>query len=80
LGQSMGALTLSLRNLDDTDQETTKPATLADLRLWHDRLTPNLPATAEPTAVKAAAPKQEPEVSVIRTLRGRYTGRVVVAH
>ena len=80
LGQSMGSLTLSLRNLDDTDQEATKPATLADLQLWHDRKTPSTTPTAEATdKKKEAETKVAPEVTMIRTMRGRYSGKVMVA-
>ncbi len=78
LGQSMGALTLSLRNLEDNDETVTKPATLADIKTWAQQVT----AVVQPKVEeKKEEPKEEkaPVVFEIRTLRGKHAGRVMVS-
>ncbi len=90
LGQNLGTLTLSLRNLTDSAQSTTDPATLATLLHLRPTLPPALggflgvnpfgqtalkPPTAESKEPKE--PKEPKPTWTIRTLRGSTPGEVI---
>jgi len=68
LAQNKGTLHLSLRNLQDSLAADTRPATLADLRLYHEKPKEVAPALAPPP----------PEPLQIRTLRGGHDGAVYI--
>lgn len=71
LGMNKGVLHLSLRNPEDTDEASTAPATMAQLRFHQE--TPN--EGSGEVAPTAAAPTRTTE---IRTLRGTARGVVRV--
>jgi Flp pilus assembly protein CpaB len=70
MGQNAGTLHLSLRNPEDKVETTTRPATLAELKL-----------TRPPAPVMKEQPRQEvapqpPSPAVILTLHGTVPGAV----
>ena len=82
LGQNLGTLTLSLRNLSDAAQTTTEPATLATLLHLKPKGTPTfaMPGGANPLVQSALKPAVADPLPTwtIRTLRGTHPGEVVV--
>jgi pilus assembly protein CpaB len=79
LGQSVGQLTLALRNPEDAGDTGPQLATLADIRGYRDKpvkevIVQEPVAVAEPHWGKA----KEPEVCQIVTLRGNQRGLVLV--
>jgi pilus assembly protein CpaB len=82
LGQSLGQLTLSLRNLEDKAEVTTGPATLAMLRPHQERAASNSPVANAfekllPTANGSSRP--QPRITTIHTLRGNQPGEIQFA-
>lgn len=77
LGQNMGILTLSLRNPSDTDQATTQPATLNELR-YMQRGVAKRPDELPAISLGPPPKEDEPQIFEIRTLRGNSVGRVRV--
>jgi Flp pilus assembly protein CpaB len=87
LGQNLGQLTLSLRNLDDKSETSAEPATLAMLR--SRSASKSLPSIGSLLGLfkraeamtdhdgGPARPQHRPTVT-IRTLRGVQSGEVVV--
>jgi pilus assembly protein CpaB len=77
LGQTMGQLTLSLRNPEDNVDAKTQPATLASIRFKQEK--PPAPDKDKVVEKPAPPPKEkEPEVWQIVTLRGNQRGSVPV--
>ncbi len=81
LGQSVGQLTLSLRNPEDGDEARTRPATLAQIRFRQDKPVTEPPAGQSPSSL-AAQHGEPPETLQILTLRGSSRGlvRIVSRH
>src|SRR4029453_10243059 len=90
LGQSLGMLSLSLRNPNDRDEPASTPATIADIRFGPTKpiaqsKLPNLLSSVSP-ALRATLPsatkpelKSETATTSILTLRGQTWGAVRVA-
>jgi len=76
LGQSVGTLTLSLRNPQDSEDAAPRPATLADIR-FHQEL-PS-PGSVPGEEGSPAAEPSKPTTFGIVTLRGAHRGQVNVA-
>jgi pilus assembly protein CpaB len=76
LGQSVGTLTLSLRNPQDSEDAFPRPATLADIRFHQEEPSPgSLPSEdGSPTA----QPSKTTTYGIV-TLRGAHRGQVNVA-
>jgi len=70
LAQNKGTLHLSLRNLQDSQAADTRPATLADLRLYEEK--------PKEVARAPVAPPPPREPLQIRTLRGGHDGAVYI--
>ncbi len=78
LGQNLGTLTFSLRNVEDASEAEARPATLADIRFHHEKpIEAVQPQPAEVVPV-AAEEKVEPDVYQIMTLRGYQRGMVTI--
>jgi pilus assembly protein CpaB len=75
LGQNLGQLNLSLRNLDDKGQTKTAPATLAQLRLRHDAISKS---GIEVPSNTVGATRAQRQTTTIYTLRGTQPGAVTV--
>jgi pilus assembly protein CpaB len=76
LGQSVGTLTLSLRNPQDSDDAAPRPATLADIRFHQELPSPGSMPGEEGSP---AAEPSKPATFGIVTLRGAHRGQVNVA-
>jgi pilus assembly protein CpaB len=77
LGQNLGQLNLSLRNLDDKTQVPTTPATLAML---HSGTTPKAANAPEKALVhEVSATRPERRTTTIYTLRGTQPGSVTLS-
>lgn len=80
LGQTIGQLTLSLRNPDDTAESEANPATVKDIRF--SQMKPEEVAVAapvpmpEPTPPPVPAPASEPVVTVSHEVKARPVPRV----
>jgi len=77
LGQSSGALTLSLRNTDDLNETTTRPATLSDFRRQQKKSSVTSAANVQQLMQDAGHVEEPPAVRII-TLRGDQRGEVEV--
>lgn len=83
LGQNLGQLTLSLRNLEDKTEVPTSPATLAMLRFHQEGVPmPGIASAIEslgvPAPKESASPKPQHRMTTIHTLRGIQPGEVQV--
>ena len=85
LGQSLGLLSLSLRNPQDTAEADTRPATLADIRFRQEPVQEPVQKAEKPVqespsemSPKTAQSKAKPRRLEIRTLRGSQWGRVLL--
>ncbi|HUE71767.1 MAG TPA: Flp pilus assembly protein CpaB, partial [Pirellulaceae bacterium] len=89
LGQTLGMLSLSLRNPNDTGETETAMATISDIRFGPrppkesapaaNLVTAALPAEAAVEPQPPPAPQRETVATSILTLRGQSWGKVVVA-
>jgi pilus assembly protein CpaB len=75
LGQNMGQLTLSLRNLRDTAEAVTAPATMGDIRFRQEKPAVEGAGGKEQLAATITT-DEEPRERWILTLRGNQRGRV----
>jgi pilus assembly protein CpaB len=79
LGQNLGQLTLSLRNLEDRDEAVTRPATLADIRYRQEKPIEER-KVAKPILPDPALAEKPVDPSGIVTLRGTQRGFVSITH
>ena len=80
LGQSMGQLTLSLRNPDDREEAATRPVTLADIRFRQEKPFQTSEAGASDGEGSLSGPtKRRRDTLRILTLRGTQRGLVQIS-
>jgi pilus assembly protein CpaB len=88
LGQSLGMLSLSLRNPNDKSEAETTPATIQSIRFGHLKpgaedpapvaISVSLPVPPGPEPEKVVVAPQKPPIAAILTLRGQSWGQVLV--